>query len=61
MTHSGFIFAAWGIVLTVLAIYSVRLVMRGRALTRAVEPEHRRWIDSGNDRTGVPRTPGKQT
>lgn len=61
MTHSGFIFAAWGIVLAVLALYSVRLVMRGRALTKAVEPQHRRWIDSGIDANGVPRTPGKRT
>lgn len=61
MTHSGFIFAAWGIVLAVLVLYSVRLVLRGRALTKAVEPEHRRWLDSGTDTKGMSRPAGEQS
>lgn len=60
MTHSGFIFAAWGIVLAVLVLYSVHLVLRGRSLTDAVEPEHRRWLDSGAETKGVSHPPREQ-
>jgi heme exporter protein D len=56
MNYAGFIFAAWGVVAVVLALYSVRLLVRGRALTKAVEPQHRRWIDSGTDANGKPRS-----
>jgi hypothetical protein len=60
MTHAGFIFAAWGIVAVTLALYSVRLVLRGRALTKAVDPQHRRWLDS-DSKAGAPAGPtGKQ-
>jgi hypothetical protein len=60
MTHGGFVIAAWAISAAVLVLYSARLVLRGRALTKAVEPEHRRWIDSGTDTNGAPRGAGKQ-
>ena len=60
MNNAGFVFAAWGIVAVVLALYSVRLSVRGRALTKAVDPEHRRWLDSGTDANGAPRAVGKQ-
>jgi hypothetical protein len=60
MTHAGFIFAAWGIVAVTLALYSVRLVLRGRALTKAVDPQRRRWLDA-DTRTSPPARPaGKQ-
>ena len=58
MNHAGFIFAAWGVVAVVLALYSVRLVLRGRALTKAVEPKNRRWIDSGTTANGAQRSAG---
>lgn len=61
MNHAGFIFAAWGIVAVVLALYSARLVLRGRALTKAVEPAHRRWIDSGTTANGATRSAGTST
>jgi hypothetical protein len=60
MTHAGFIFAAWGIVAVAIALYSVRLVLRGRALSKAVDPQHRRWIDSGTRAGGPTRRTGKQ-
>jgi hypothetical protein len=42
-THTGYIAAAWGTSLVLLAGYSVRTVLRGRALSRRVPPEDRRW------------------
>jgi hypothetical protein len=55
MTHAGSIIAAWLIVGTVLALYALRLVLRGRALSRAVPPERRRWMQSPDDEPGTPR------
>lgn len=46
MEYAGFVLAAWGIVATAIAAYAVRLVLRGRALSKAVAPEHRRWMQS---------------
>ncbi len=46
MTHAGFILTSWILVAVVLALYSVRLVVRGRALSKAVAPERRRWLDA---------------
>ena len=60
MNNAGSVFAAWGIVAAVLALYSVRLSVRGRALTKAVDPAHRRWLDSDTDTNGAPRAVGKQ-
>jgi hypothetical protein len=42
-THTGYIAAAWGSSLTVLALYALRTVRRGRALSRRVPPGDRRW------------------
>lgn len=39
----GFVAAAWVIVFAGLAGYAVRTVQRGRALSRQVPPERRRW------------------
>lgn len=49
MQHAGFVFGAWGVSAVAITAYAVRLVVRGRALTRAVEPEHRRWMQSSTD------------
>ena len=46
MTHAGFVLAAWIVVAITLALYALRLVLRGRALTRSVEPHRRRWLES---------------
>jgi heme exporter protein CcmD len=42
-THAGYIAAAWGASLAVLAAYALRTVRRGRSLSRRVPPEDRRW------------------
>ena len=52
MTHGGFVLAAWIIVAVSLGLNSMRLVMRGRALTRAVAPERRRWMHAVDDEVG---------
>lgn len=49
MDHAGFIFGAWILVAAVLGLYAVRLVVRGRALTKAVDPERRRWLDAKDE------------
>ena len=46
MTHGGFVLAAWIIVGVVLALYAARLIVRGRALTKSVAPENRRWMQT---------------
>lgn len=46
MQHAGFVLGAWGVVGVSLGAYAVRLVLRGRALSRSVDPEHRRWMQS---------------
>lgn len=42
-THTGYIAAAWGASLAVLAVYAARTVRRGRSLSRRVPPGDRRW------------------
>ena len=39
----GYVISAWVIVLGGLAVYAVRTILRGRALSRQVPPEKRRW------------------
>ncbi len=53
MEYAGFVFGSWGVVAAALAGYAVRVVLRGRALSRSVDPEHRRWMQSSSsaDRT----------
>ncbi|MDQ2648254.1 MAG: heme exporter protein CcmD [Actinomycetota bacterium] len=43
MTHTGYVAAAWGASLVAIAAYALRTVRRGRALSRRVPPEDRRW------------------
>ena len=44
MTHAGYVFAGWGLGLGVIALYAWSVVRRGRALSRHVPPERRRWM-----------------
>ena len=46
MTDAGYLLAGWGISLAALAVYAVRLMVRGRKLSRQVPEDQRRWIDS---------------
>jgi heme exporter protein D len=48
MQYAGFVFGSWGVVAAALAVYAARLVLRGRSLSRSVEPEHRRWMQSSS-------------
>lgn len=43
MTHVGYVAAGWSITLLTLALYAVRVLRRGRSLSRQVPPEMRRW------------------
>ncbi|HVE47955.1 MAG TPA: hypothetical protein VNA57_14560 [Acidimicrobiales bacterium] len=38
---SGYVIAGYGITVVTLAAYSLRVVLRGRALVRALPPEQR--------------------
>jgi hypothetical protein len=46
MTHLSYILSAWIVSALAIAAYCARLMQRGRRLSRAVPPEHRRWISS---------------
>jgi hypothetical protein len=43
MTHVGYVAAGWVASLGVLGVYAARTIRRGRALSRLVPPEDRRW------------------
>jgi len=45
----GYIIASWALVLGSIAIYAVRLLQRGRTLTRRVPSERRRWMSTEGD------------
>lgn len=49
MSDVGLIATAWIVVAVVLALYSARLLWRGRALSRAVDPDRRRWMDAKDE------------
>lgn len=49
MDHAGFVLGSWILVAVVLGAYSLRLVLRGRALTKVVDPERRRWLDARDE------------
>lgn len=38
---SGYVVAGYAVTVVTLAAYSLRVVLRGRALTRSLPPEHR--------------------
>jgi hypothetical protein len=48
---AGYIIASWALVGGSLAIYAIRLLQRGRTLTRRVPAQRRRWMSSPGDRT----------
>ncbi len=43
MTHAGYVAAGWVLSLGAIAAYTARTIARGRALSRQVPPEDRRW------------------
>lgn len=43
MTHASYVAAGWIAGLGTLAIYALRTIRRGRALSAQVPPEERRW------------------
>ena len=43
VTHVGYIAAGWAGTAAVLGAYAVWVLRRGRALSRRVPPEERRW------------------
>ncbi len=49
MTHAGYVFAGWGLGLAVIGLYAWSVLRRGRALSRHVAPERRRWMTSDGD------------
>jgi len=46
MDYAGYVLSGYGVVLGAIGGYAVWLVRRGRAASRAVPPERRRWSDS---------------
>lgn len=44
MDDAAFVLSGWAIILGSMALYSWRLIRRGKSLTREVPPEHRRWM-----------------
>jgi hypothetical protein len=45
-TNAGYVAAGWTIIVVVLAVYSLRLVLRGRRLSRLVPLDRRRWAET---------------
>ncbi|MDQ1394398.1 MAG: hypothetical protein QOF30_3375 [Acidimicrobiaceae bacterium] len=43
MTQMGYVFLGYGVVSGVLGAYSVRVILRGRKLSRTLPPEERTW------------------
>jgi len=44
MTNGGYVLAGYTIVFGTLIAYTVRMLLRGRALSKEVPPEARRWM-----------------
>lgn len=42
-THAGTVIAGWGVTVGAFAGYALWMRRRGRALSRVVPPEERRW------------------
>jgi hypothetical protein len=45
----GYIIAAWTLVSGAIALYALRLIQRGRTLSRRVPDERRRWMSTEGD------------
>lgn len=43
MTQMGYVFLGYGVAAAVLAAYSLRVILRGRKLSRTLPPEERTW------------------
>jgi len=44
--NAPYIISAWLLVFTVLAVYAITTVLRGRRLAKRVPPGERRWVDT---------------
>ncbi|HEV3226544.1 MAG TPA: hypothetical protein VGZ52_06910 [Acidimicrobiales bacterium] len=44
MTNGGYVLAGYSLVFGTLIAYTVRIVLRGRSLSKQVRPEDRRWM-----------------
>ena len=44
MTDAGYVIAGYSIVFGSLTLYVVRMLLRGRSLSKQVPPEDRRWM-----------------
>lgn len=44
MNDWGYVIAGWSITFVVLVAYALWIVLRGRALSKQVPPEERRWM-----------------
>jgi heme exporter protein CcmD len=44
MDDAVFVLSAWGVTAVSLALYTVRVLSRGRRLSRQVPEERRRWM-----------------
>lgn len=44
MSDWGYVVAGWSVTFVVLVAYAVWLIVRGRALSKQVPPEDRRWM-----------------
>jgi hypothetical protein len=51
VTDPGYLIVGWGIALGGIGLYSVRLVQRGRSLSRQVPEDRRRWMTTPDDDT----------
>jgi hypothetical protein len=56
MTHAGYVFAGWGLGLGVIGLYAWSVIRRGRALSRHVAPERRRWMTSDAEPDSAPHS-----
>jgi len=57
MTQAGYIIAGWASTFGVLGLYAMLLINRGRAVSRDVAEDRRRWMTT--DMPEVSRPKGK--
>jgi hypothetical protein len=46
MSHIGYIVAAWAVTFSVLGLYAISVLRRGRKLSSEVPVERRRWMST---------------
>jgi hypothetical protein len=44
MSGWGYVIAGWSVAVAAIVAYAVAVILRGRALSRRVPPEARRWM-----------------